>query len=1014
MTGSEVCFCGGKSTRVKTPAVQTVRELVYQRLSIVAEELNQRLAAVAAEIAGLFEEQLCSPPQHGDQQHKLLDTVPKTGDHRADLHHHLVTEEEVFFQQQEWNPVVDQKEPEATQTEEKLGDFWTIHNGEELQQLEEVDVTKFPIILNVKSENDEENPQLLVSKELNSPESGDWSTNVSHEEPEPPQNKQEQEECWTSQEEEQLQQLEEVDAIKFPMKDTCLEDSQLHDSTSVSEDVPDASSKNKGSDAHLQPKQTKYQSRDPLFSDIGPKRTSITDHETCDNKRITAEVTQAEERSSNQETVGSLVVGALNKINGTRVNDKRHYCLYCKRPYVKIARHLQEVHNDELDVAKAMSFPKSSEEKKKCLELIRNKGNHAHNTAVMKTGKGELIPRKRPRKEVLGSKFIHCEYCHGLLRRNVFLKHMKLCKHKPESLPTKPGMTMPSHFSKQFWQVVGVMNHDPITDIVKNDSVIIEVGKHLLNKGGMSAKNQQFVRDKIRGMGRLIHSARRVTNLTKMEDFINPKNFLATVKAVKVTCGYDSATNMFSVPSLAYKLGNALVQVSKFLKAKGLSANNQTLVRNATEFQKVYSNKWNSMVSLTALTKTTKWNVPNLISFTEDMQKIHQFLGQMQLQCSSEISKCSSTKVWVDLAEVCLAQTILFNRRRERRVSSITLSEFLSRDTSDPHPDLDWSLSEVETKLCHHFSRFVTTTKQGRPVPILVTPKILCALELLVKQRKACGILKDNIYLFARPAAMTHLSGTGCIRGFAEACGAKCPKALVSTKLQKHAAALSTVLNMADTNLDQLTNFLSYDVAIHCELDRLPEKTLHLAKISKVLMALEQGRLAEFRDKNLDQIIIYPDEKVLGSDAEELSEEESLPPTVGDEISPTHKRRKPSSPVDEMPSLKTTSKAKGRQPSEGDGIPPKKMKRKLSPVGGGAVRHSKDKVLRKRKFWQQAEVQAVERQMDPFIRSCVVPAKRDCEKCLRAEPEALKNRNWQTLKFYVHNRIQAYKKKVQR
>ncbi|XP_034017468.1 uncharacterized protein LOC117502534 isoform X6 [Thalassophryne amazonica] len=400
MTGSEVCFCGGKSTRVKTPAVQTVRELVYQRLSIVAEELNQRLAAVAAEIAGLFEEQLCSPPQHGDQQHKLLDTVPKTGDHRADLHHHLVTEEEVFFQQQEWNPVVDQKEPEATQTEEKLGDFWTIHNGEELQQLEEVDVTKFPIILNVKSENDEENPQLLVSKELNSPESGDWSTNVSHEEPEPPQNKQEQEECWTSQEEEQLQQLEEVDAIKFPMKDTCLEDSQLHDSTSVSEDVPDASSKNK--------------------------------------------------------------------------------------------------------------------------------------------------------------------------------------------------------------------------------------------------------------------------------------------------------------------------------------------------------------------------------------------------------------------------------------------------------------------------------------------------------------------------------------------------------------------------------------------------------------------------------------EKVLGSDAEELSEEESLPPTVGDEISPTHKRRKPSSPVDEMPSLKTTSKAKGRQPSEGDGIPPKKMKRKLSPVGGGAVRHSKDKVLRKRKFWQQAEVQAVERQMDPFIRSCVVPAKRDCEKCLRAEPEALKNRNWQTLKFYVHNRIQAYKKKVQR
>lgn len=52
--------------------------------------------------------------------------------------------------------------------------------------------------------------------------------------------------------------------------------------------------------------------------------------------------------------------------------------------------------------------------------------------------------------------------------------------------------------------------------------------------------------------------------------------------------------------------------------------------------------------------------------------------------------------------------------------------------------------------------------------------------------------------------------------------------------------------------------------------------------------------------------------------------------------------------------------------------------------------------------------------MKQFITSCVVPAKSDCEKCLRAEPEALKNRDWQTLKFYVYNRITAYKRKVQR
>jgi len=136
---------------------------------------------------------------------------------------------------------------------------------------------------------------------------------------------------------------------------------------------------------------------------------------------------------------------------------------------------------------------------------------------------------------------------------------------------------------------------------------------------------------------------------------------------------------------------------------------------------------------------------------------------------------------------------------------------------------------------------------------------MLCAIELLVSQREACRVLKDNSYMFARPAAETHFRGSDCLRGFAKACGAKCPKALTSTKLRKHAATLSTVLNMTDIEMDQLANFLGHDIRIHREFYRLPEKTLQLAKISKLLMALEQGRLAEFHGKNLDEITIGPD-----------------------------------------------------------------------------------------------------------------------------------------------------------
>uniref|UniRef100_A0AAV2MH31 Uncharacterized protein n=1 Tax=Knipowitschia caucasica TaxID=637954 RepID=A0AAV2MH31_KNICA len=41
---------------------------------------------------------------------------------------------------------------------------------------------------------------------------------------------------------------------------------------------------------------------------------------------------------------------------------------------------------------------------------------------------------------------------------------------------------------------------------------------------------------------------------------------------------------------------------------------------------------------------------------------------------------------------------------------------------------------------------------------------------------------------------------------------------------------------------------------------RLPEGTLELAKISKVLMAMEQGRVTEFKGKSLDQIQIEPED----------------------------------------------------------------------------------------------------------------------------------------------------------
>ena len=130
------------------------------------------------------------------------------------------------------------------------------------------------------------------------------------------------------------------------------------------------------------------------------------------------------------------------------------------------------------------------------------------------------------------------------------------------------------------------------------------------------------------------------------------------------------------------------------------------------------------------------------------------------------------------------------------------------------------------------------------------------ALDLLVRKRQECGILPENTYLFARPFTMVCYRGSERLQLFAKVCGAKCPESLTSTKLHKQTGTLSQVLNLANTELDQLANFLGHDIQVHRQFYRLPEGTLQLAKISKVLMALEQGRLAEFKGKSLDDINI--------------------------------------------------------------------------------------------------------------------------------------------------------------
>ena len=77
---------------------------------------------------------------------------------------------------------------------------------------------------------------------------------------------------------------------------------------------------------------------------------------------------------------------------------------------------------------------------------------------------------------------------------------------------------------------------------------------------------------------------------------------------------------------------------------------------------------------------------------------------------------------------------------------------------------------------------------------------------------------------------------------------------MTSTKLRKHIATVSQILNLSSHELDQVCGFMGHDVRVHREYYRLPEDTLQLAKVSRLLLAMEQGNVARFKGMPLANV----------------------------------------------------------------------------------------------------------------------------------------------------------------
>lgn len=580
-----------------------------------------------------------------------------------------------------------------------------------------------------------------------------------------------------------------------------------------------------------------------------------------------SDTSKAQVKSSLHSSTQNIKVKTSSNKEHQRIYDKKHYCLFCEKPYAKITRHLKQKHQNEPDVAKALAHRPGSKLRSLLLTKTRNMGNYQHNCFVISSGEGEIVPKRQATHESSATDYLPCRFCFAMYVKTELWRHHRRCHLKEKEdgplnrkVQSSSSLILPTDIaiSRGVKDVIGRMVYDRVTQIVSADPLIISLGERMFSKNGEVVRHHSDIRNKMREMARLVMEARKVDkDIVHLQDLIDPSKFDTVLQAVKTMTGFDELNNRFTIPSTALKLRHSLVKVTGILQGEAIRQGDNALKDRVERFDRLIQLEWTTHVSSNAL-KTLyqkKWNQPQMLPFTEDIKTLHGHLKTLEAANKKSLQASPARRAWNDLSQITLAQLILFNRRRSGEVSRMEMSTYLHRNNAPMQDEILKTLSPFEKKLCETFVRLEVRGKRGRKVPILLPPNVMDSIELLIATRKEVGISSGNPYIFARVYGGSEGNIRGCdsLRRFAGSCGAKHPEHLTSTKLRKHIATLSQVLNLKGNELDQLATFMGHDIRVHRSYYRLPEDTLQVAKVSRLLLALESG-LSTFKGKSLEDI----------------------------------------------------------------------------------------------------------------------------------------------------------------
>ena len=527
---------------------------------------------------------------------------------------------------------------------------------------------------------------------------------------------------------------------------------------------------------------------------------------------------------------------------------KVHACVFCSKLLTKLPLHFERRHKEEIEVQKFQRLPKKSKQRKAAISDLVNKGDYDHNMSVKKEGRGMVIPKYRANENA--NDLVPCSQCFAMYNKRHLWRHAKICKAKQDgSKPMKNQhvvegkklLPCPSETSKVLRDnVIVSMQDDEIKLLIENDELIMDFGCRQIEKLGTDIRFRQYIAQKLRELGRLLKEVRETMGKpVPLQSIFKPSEFNSVIEVVRKVCGFQLETNSFKIPSLAIKLGISIKQCCMIQKCKAIERSDATQKEECDDFIQLYDNLWNQRITASARKTLYKasFNKPLLLPLVGDVMMLNEYLQTKAEECADKDDREGFSEFLI----VLLAQIICFNRRRCGEVQYLTVAEY---EKSLVHqapvtPEIETALTKFEVHMANSIHRIEVRGKKGKKVPIFLTKAMKSNIDHILRRRRVLCI--DTPYIFA--LSNVPLRGYDCLRKMAVECGAKNPEQLTSTNLRKQLGTLMQALNLSEDEQDIVAKFMGHDIRVHRQFYRLTDNVLQAAKVTKVLAALNSGKL---------------------------------------------------------------------------------------------------------------------------------------------------------------------------